>query len=380
MVFLVNFARVVFAPLLEPLKHEFLVSDATIGLVASLVWLGSALPRIPTGYLLTRIERHYVVLGAGVVLTVSSGLTAFAPSVPLLAVGAFSMGVSSAVYFIAANPLVSELYPERVGRALGIHGTASQLAAAIAPVFVGVTLTVVGWRGVFELLAAVAAVVTAVFFAVARRTDLPEAGVADRDFLTAFRRQWPIILSGVAIIGATGLVWNGLFNWYPSYISQTKGLSLETGRTLLTVLFAAGVPAFWLTGRLADRLPHVPLMLSILGSFIVCLVSLTLAQGLAAIVGISLVLGYVIHSLFPALDTYLLDSLPDENRASAYAMYSGLAMIGQAGGSSLVGTLLDAQFAFDTIFRTLAVGLFAILAVLLALHRTDRLPTGAVTS
>jgi MFS transporter, DHA1 family, inner membrane transport protein len=380
MVFLVNFARVVFAPLLEPLKHEFFVSDATVGLVASLVWLGSALPRIPTGYLLTRIERHYVVLGAGVVLTAASGLTAFAPNVSLLAVGAFSMGVSSAVYFIAANPLVSELYPERVGRALGIHGMASQLAAAIAPVFVGVMLAMVGWRAVLELLAAVAAIVTLVFFVVARRTDLPEAGVADRDFLTAFCRQWPIILSGVAIIGATGLVWNGLFNWYPSYISQTKGLSLETGRTLLTVLFAAGVPAFWLTGRLADRLPHVPLMLTILGSFIVCLVSLTVAQGLAAIVGISIVLGYVIHSLFPALDTYLLDSLPDENRASAYAMYSGLAMIGQAAGSSVVGTLLDAQFAFDTIFRTLAVGLFAILVVLLALHRTDRLPTGAVTS
>jgi DHA1 family inner membrane transport protein len=380
MVFLVNFARVVFAPLLEPLKHEFLVSDATIGLIASLVWLGSALPRIPTGYLLTRIERHYVVLGAGVVLTVAAGLTAFAPNVPLLAVGAFAMGISSAVYFIAANPLVSELYPNRVGRALGIHGTASQLAAAIAPVFVGVMLTIVGWRGVLELLAVAAAIVTVVFFIVARRTDLPDAGVADRDFLTAFRRQWPIILSGVAIIGATGLVWNGLFNWYPSYISQTKGLSLETGRTLLTVLFAAGVPAFWLTGRLADRLPHVPLMLSILGGFIVCLVSLTLAQGLAAIVGISIVLGYVIHSLFPALDTYLLDSLPDENRASAYAMYSGLAMIGQAGGSSLVGTLLDAQFAFDTIFRTLAVGLFAILVVLFVLHRVNRLPTGAVTS
>ncbi|EFW90848.1 major facilitator superfamily transporter [Haladaptatus paucihalophilus DX253] len=380
MVFLVNFARVMFAPLLEPLKHEFLVSNATVGLIATLVWLGSALPRIPTGYLLTRVERHRAVLGAGIVLTAAAGFTAFAPSVPLLAVGAFTMGVSSAVYFIAANPLVSELYPDRVGRAIGIHGTASQLAAAIAPVFVGVMLTVVGWRGVLKLLAAVAAAVTVVFFVVARRTDLPDAGATDREFVTAFRRQWPIILSGVAIIGATGFVWNGLFNFYPSYLHQTKGLSPETARTLLTVVFAAGVPAFWFTGRLADRLPHVPLMLSILGGFIVCLLGLTAAQGLAAIVAVSLALGYVIHSLFPALDTYLLDSLPDENRASAYAMYSGLAMIGQAGGSSVVGALLDAGYLFDTVFRTFAVGLLAILAVLFVLHRANRLPATAVTS
>lgn len=380
MVFLVNFARVVFAPLLEPLKHEFLVGNATVGLVATLVWLGSALPRIPTGYLLTRFPRHYVVLGAGIVLTVSAGLTAFAPSIPLLAVGAFTMGVSSAIYLIAGNPLVSELYPDRVGRAIGIHGMASQLAAAIAPVFVGVMLTVIGWRGVLEMLAVVAAIVTVVFFLVARRTKLPDAGATDRNFASAFRRQWPIILSGVAIVGATGFVWNGLFNFYPSYLQHTKGFSAETGRTLLTVVFAAGVPAFWFTGRLADRLPHVPLMLSILGGFIVCLVGLTMAQGLAAIVAVSLALGYVIHGLFPAIDTFLLDSLPDENRASAYAMYSGLAMIGQALGSSLVGALLDAGYAFDTVFRTFSVGLLAILAVLFALHRTDRLPTAAATS
>ncbi len=380
MVFLVNFARVVFAPLLEPLKHHFVVTDTTIGLIASLVWLGSALPRIPTGYLLTRVARHRVVLGAGIVLTVSTGLTAFAPSISLLAIGAFAMGTSSAVYFIAANPLVSELYPDRVGRAIGIHGMASQLAAAIAPVFVGVMLTMVGWRDVLKLLMVVAAVVTVVYLVVVGRTELPDAGATDRHLLTAFRRQWPIILSGVAIVGATGLVWNGLFNWYPRYLYETKGLSLETGRTLLTVVFAAGVPAFWLTGRLADRVPHIPLMLSILGGFIVCLVTLTAVQGLAAIVGVSLVLGYVIHSLFPALDTYLLDSLPDENRASAYAVYSGLAMIGQAAGSSIVGALLDAGFVFDTVFRTFCIGLLAILVVLVALHRADRLPTAAATS
>ncbi|MCO8246217.1 MULTISPECIES: MFS transporter [unclassified Haladaptatus] len=380
MVFLVNFARVVFAPLLEPLKAHFVVSDTTIGLIATLVWLGSALPRIPTGYLLTRVARHRVVLGAGIVLTVSTGLTAYASSITTLAIGAFAMGMASAIYFIAANPLVSELYPDRVGRAIGIHGMASQLAAAIAPILVGLLLTMVGWRDVLKLFMIVAAAVTVVYFVVVGRTELPDAGATDRDLLTAFLRQWPIILSGVAIIGATGFVWNGLFNWFPSYIHQTKGLSLTTGRTLLTVVFAAGVPAFFLTGRLADRVPHVPLMLSILGGFIVCLLALTAAQGLAAIIGVSLVLGYVIHSLFPALDTYLLDSLPDENRASAYAVYSGLAMIGQAAGSSIVGALLDAGFLFDTVFRTFSIGLIAILFVLVALHRADRLPTAAATS
>jgi predicted MFS family arabinose efflux permease len=375
-VFLVNLARVVFAPLLEPLSVAFALSESTAGLIATLAWLGSATPRIPTGYLLTRVDRHKVVLGTGAVLTGASAFMALANSVVMLGVGAFLMGVASGAYFIAANPLITELYPERVGRTLGIHGTASQVAAVAAPVFVGAVLLTASWRGVFGIVAVVAAAATAVFYWTARRTEMPDAGTADRDLFAAARRQWPIILSGIAILGATGFVWNGLFNFYIKYVTATKGIAPGTANTLLTVVFAAGVPAFWVTGRLADRLSHVPLMLSILGGFVVCLFALTAAQGLAVIAVVTAILGYVVHSLFPALDTYLLDSLPDENRASAYSLYSGAMMIVQATGSVAVGALVDAGFAYDTVFRTLGGLLMAILAVLFVLWTADKLPAG----
>jgi predicted MFS family arabinose efflux permease len=388
MVFLVNLGRVVFAPLLEPLSVAFSLTASTAGLIATLAWLGSATPRIPTGYLLTRVERHKVVLGTGAVLTGSAAFIAFANSVIMLGLGAFLMGVASGAYFIAANPLISELYPQRVGRTLGVHGTASQLAAVAAPLFVGAVLSVelwrrvfgtvpfAPWRGVFVVITFVAASATAVFYWTAKRTEMPDAGSKDRALVEAARKQWPIIVSGVAILGMAGFVWNGLFNFYISYVTATKGIDLGTANTLLTVVFAAGVPAFWVTGRLADRLPHVPLMLSILGGFIACLFALTAVQGLVGLAVVTAILGYVIHSLFPALDTYLLDSLPDENRASAYSVYSGSMMIVQAVGSVAVGTLVDAGFAYDTVFRTFGGALVAVLVVLVVLYATDSLPTG----
>ncbi|WP_276300556.1 MFS transporter [Halorussus lipolyticus] len=375
-VFLVNLARIVFAPLLEPLSAAFALTESTAGLVATLAWLGSATPRIPTGYLLTRVDRHKVVLGTGAVLTGASAFMSVAGSVVHLGVGAFLMGVASGAYFIAANPLLTELYPERVGRTLGIHGTASQIAAVIAPMFVGAVLAVAPWRAVFTIIAVVAALATAVFYWTARRTQMPDAGTEDRDLLTAARRQWPIILSGIAILGATGFVWNGLFNFYVKYVTATKGIDAGTANTLLTVVFAAGVPAFWVTGRLADRVPHVPLMLSILAGFVACLFALTAAQGLAMLAVVTAILGYVVHSLFPALDTYLLDSLPDENRASAYSLYSGSMMIVQATGSVVVGALVDAGFDYNTVFRSFGGLLVAILAVLVLLWAGDKLPTG----
>lgn len=381
MVFLVNLARVAYAPLLEPLRDAFAMTAGTAGFVATLAWVGSALPRIPTGILLTRVQRHHVVLGTGVVLTTAAALTSLADSVATLSVGAFSMGLASGAYFIAANPLVSELYPKRVGRAIGIHGMASQLAAVAAPLFVGVTLFLGTWKTTFIAISGLALTATVVLYVVAHRAEpLPDAGVSDRDFLAASRRQWPLILSAVAIVGATGLVWNGLFNFYVTYLTEVKLLTAGTARLLLTVVFAAGVPAFLLTGRLADRLPHVPLLLSILGAFIACLLALTVAQGLLALTVVTVALGYVVHSLFPAIDTYLLDSLPDDNRASAYAAYSGVAMVIQATGSWIVGSMTDLGFSFDEVLGGFSVVLIVVLAVLLGLHSLSRLPTDAATS
>lgn len=379
MVFMVNFGRLVFAPLVEPLRADFAISAGFVGLVVTLTWIGSAAPRLPTGYLLTKVPRHWVILTAGGILTGAAVVTSLAPTPELLAVSALLMGIASGAYFIAANPLVSELFPTSVGRAIGVHGTASQLAAVAAPLVVSAVLLVSDWRTVFELIAVAAGLVTVLLVVAARRTDLPDAGSEDTDFLGAARAQWPLIVTGVAFIGTTGFVWNGVFNFYVTYLVEVKELSEPLSRNVLTVVFAAGVPAFLITGRLADRFPNVPLILTILGAFAATLFVLTFTTTLIGVVAVSILLGYVIHSLFPALDTYLLDSLPDENRASAYAVYSGTMMLVQATGSVSVGTLTDAGLAFDDVFRGFAVGMAAVLVVLYATHRLGWLPTNDPT-
>ena len=359
---------------------SFNVTAGTAGLLATLAWIGSASPRLPTGWLLTKVPRHYIILGTGTALTISATVTATAPTIEWLMVGAFVMGASSGAYFIAANPLVSELFPDRVGRALGIHGTASQLASVLAPLLVTVILATTGtWRMVFSLIGIAAGIATVALFVIARRTALPDAGRDDRDLFGAARKQWPIIVTGIAVIGATGFVWNGLFNFYVTYLIDTKGIDADVGRTLLTLVFLAGVPAFWFGGRIADRVSNVPLMLTILGAFVICLFTLTIVESFAALVAISAIIGYVISSLFPTLDRYLLATLPDHHRGSAYAVYSATMMLVQALGSWTVGLLVDAGFAFDDVFQGFGGGLIVVLVVLLILHRTDRLPKGAST-
>jgi len=375
LVFLVNFARVVFAPLVGEFIGEFAIGEGTAGLIVTLAWLGSAAPRLPAGWALTRFSRQRVILVSGAVLTVGALGVALAPGVATLMLAAFLVGTSSGVYFVAANPFVSELFPDRVGRVMGIHGMASQLAAVAAAPVVTVALWY-DWRLAFYGLAATAAATTVVFTLLARQTDLPGAGTGDSDFVGGALSEWKLILAGVVLIGLTSFVWQGLFNFYELYMID-KGLAPATARNLLTVIFAAGVPAFLVSGDLADRLPHVPYLLGIVSTFVASVVLVVYASGTVAVVVASLAVGFTIHMLYPASDTYLLASLPDDARASAYAVYSAGMMTTQAAGSWIVGEAIEAGVSYDAVFLGLAAGLGVLVLVYALLERLGRVPGGA---
>ncbi|ERH11845.1 MAG: Cyanate permease, partial [halophilic archaeon J07HB67] len=133
LVFLVNFGRVAFAPLVPEFQQSLGLSAAAVGSVTTLAWVGTALPRIPIGYLLTRVRRERVVLATGVALVLAAVFTARADGLVALQAGSLAVGLSTGGYFVAAIPLIGSLYPDQTGRMVGIHGTASQLAPVIAP-------------------------------------------------------------------------------------------------------------------------------------------------------------------------------------------------------------------------------------------------------
>jgi len=373
LVFFLNLARIVFAPLVNVLIAEFSIGEATVGLVVTLAWVGSAALRLPTGWLLTKAPRHHIVVGSGIILAVSASIAASAVTIRQLMVGAFLMGTASGVYFVSANPLLSELYPSQVGRVLGVHGASSQVAAVIAAPFVVLTL-VVDWRLSLWTIAVGAAVLTAYSWRAARKTELPRAGQNDRDFIAGARSEWQLIVTALAVVGLASFVWQGVFNFYELYM-QSKGLSDRAAGAMLTIVFAAGVPAFYVGGDLSDRFPHVPYLLGIVGVFAVTLIVITTVEGLVGLIVLSATLGFVIHALFPATDTYLLDTLPDSTRGSAYATFSSVWMLTQALGSWVVGLFIESGYSYDAVFGNAALALGAMVMVLVVLNRTGRLPS-----
>ncbi len=373
LVFFLNLARIVFAPLVDVFITEFAIGEATAGLIVTLVWIGSASLRLPTGWVLTRVRRHRVVLASGGILAVSSAVTASAMTVPHLMIGGFCMGVASGVYFVSANPLLSELYPARVGHVMGIHGASSQVAAVIAAPFVALTL-LVNWRLSLWTIAVGASLLTIYTWFAAKGTEMPRAGKEDRDFVAGALAEWRIILTGLALVGTTVLIWQGIFNFYELYM-QSKGLSDWWAGAMLTLLFAAGIPAFLFGGDLADRLPYVWYLLGISGTFATILLLLTLTTGTVPLLVLTIALGFVVHAVYPATDTFLLDTLPDETRGSAYAVFSTAWMFTHSLGSYILGLVLEQGYAYDQVFTVAALFLGVTVVLLGLLEWTGRLPS-----
>ena len=88
----------------------------------------------------------------------------------------------------------------------------------------------------------------------------------------------------------------------------------------------------------------------------------------------SVVVGFAIHMLFPAGDTYLLASLPDESRASASALFSAALLSTQAAGSWVVRAALEAGAPYHAPFLALARGLAPLVATDAVLSRFRPVP------
>ncbi|QIQ02330.1 MFS transporter [Streptomyces liangshanensis] len=231
------------AGLLPALGADLAVSAGTAGTLVS-VYAVAVVVAGPVGaILLRRAPRRRVLLGALGALAVGNGATALATGLPLLLAARAFTGAAAAVYAVTALATATALVgPERRGRAVAVvFGgiTASGVVGVPASTLLG---DVVGWRGVYGGLSALAvAVLAAAAVFLPPASGRPLADSASR-FLrrarsaTAARGRMPYTFLGNALVTAG------------HYTASTYFVVLLTRRTDLAPATAALV---LLTGGVA---------------------------------------------------------------------------------------------------------------------------------
>ena len=190
--FLVNvlnfYDRQTLAAILEPLRHEFSLSDTQLGGLFTLFTVVFALAGLPLGKLAdTRSRRD--LLAAGIALwTGLTGLAGLATSYAMLLGTRLGVGIGEAVCTPAATSWIGDLVPaSRRARAMAGFMMAVPVGIMLSSAISGPVAQAYGWRMAL-MLAAIPGLVLAPAVLCLREPERPRSGGCRRGYRGAARR------------------------------------------------------------------------------------------------------------------------------------------------------------------------------------------------
>jgi predicted MFS family arabinose efflux permease len=243
------------------LALEFALSASELGLLAAMFFAAYAVAQLPVGLAIDlwgarRVQTVLALLAASGFLICAAATGPF-----MLAAGRVVTGLGISAGLIAMLKVNTQWYPkDRVAGVTGLGVFVGACGSVVATVPVALLVPLLGWRGVFLLLAGLAMAVSLwIFLSVPdrgpgaapppRRGFGPEIAEFGRIFAhPAFLRFTP----AVALLSALNFTYQGL--WAGPWLRDVGGLA-DAPRATLLLFYALGLMAgSVITGQAASRL------------------------------------------------------------------------------------------------------------------------------
>jgi MFS family permease len=372
--FLAKFLRYAFPPLFGTFRSTYGVSNTELGLLFSALMGGYAVMQFPSGALADRVGTVRVIVGGAVVASAAALALFVSSTYSLLVVAVVGIGVGTGAHKTVAITLLTTVYPDRSGRALGLMDFVGEFGGVLAPAaVVAVLAAALPWESLF-LAAAVGGLCLAAAFAVRVPTRLPD-GNADagfdadagfRSYLTVFRSPRFSAFAFVAIL--LGLAISGITAFLPLFLESRAGIDASLAGLLYSAFFVVSAVQP-VTGDLADRLGHLRVIAVLLALGITALVVLVVVNvGPVAVGAATVALGVGLHGPRPGRDAHLMNLIPDDVAGGTLGVVR-TSMVGMSAVSpTIVGYLSDVA-SFSVAFGAMAavLGLATLVVTVLAL-------------
>jgi len=375
--FLAKFLRYAFPPLFGTLRSVYGVSNTELGALFSALMAGYAVMQFPSGALADRVGTVRVIVGGALVASAASLALFVSTTYALLVVAVVGIGVGTGAHKTVAITLLTTVYPDRSGRALGLMDFVGELGGVLAPVVVvALVAAALPWQSLF-LAAAVGGLLLAGAFAVRVPVRLPD-GDADagfgadagvRSYLAAFAAPRFSAFALVAVL--VSLTVSGVTAFLPLFLESRPGVDTRLAGLLYSGFFlvAAVQPV---TGDLSDRLGPLRVIAVLLAFAITALVVLVVAGVGPLTVGVAtLALGVGLHGVRPGRDAHLMNLIPDDVAGGTLGVVRTSMLAMSAVSPAVVGYLSDVA-SFSVAFGALAaaLALATVVVSVLALTRS----------
>jgi MFS family permease len=211
---------------------------------------------LPAGWLADRWSRRNMMVAFYVGCGLSLIAAALAPSLTVLAVALFVLGIFAAIYHPVGTAMVIESATHR-GRTMAFNGVCGNIGISLAAGITAILTAALSWRGAFLLPGIVCVATGAAYLWLipdeakhkAARSSAPDVPLS---------ATVAAIIFGLFIVVAlsAGLVFNTLAVALPKIVDErVSNISLVEIGGLTTAVFICGAIAQMAVGRLVERFP-----------------------------------------------------------------------------------------------------------------------------
>ncbi|MFI1727444.1 MFS transporter [Streptomyces sp. NPDC020489] len=376
--FLMGTTEFVVAGLLPEIAGNLRVSVGQAGLLITVFAVGMVVGAPLMAMLTLRLPRRWTLVLSLAVFAVGHVIVALTSNFALLLAARFLTAMATGAFWAVANVVAARAAgPATSSRALGVVGSGAMLANVVgvpAGAFAG---QLMGWRGPFWALAALAAAATVLIARHVPHDGPDQQTVSIRSEISALRsgRLW---LALTACATTTG----GVLSTY-SYISPllTDRAHIAAGLVpLVLVGFGAGaLVGFLMGGRLGDHRPHTTIIVAAAVTTTL-LLAICLLSGFAvptvALVALLGLFGLGANPVLISLAVRYAGRAPTLGSALTVSAFN----LGTAAGSWIAGLALDSSLGATgpAAVGTGIAALTLVPAVAIALTQRRRLEASVV--
>lgn len=297
------------------------VEQAT--LLVTVMGLAYFLPSYPLGILADRISRKKLLAIGLAINGLGFVLLSWAPSYPLALGAVVLAGLGGSCYHPAATALISRLFSENKGRALGFLGIGASAGFFAGPAYTGWRSVIAGsWRvPVLEL--GVLGILTAGLFAWLATDDgeAPDTAGPPPGLETIFPTAalWAYFGALCLAFSLRDFASAGMGSLTSLFLQKAHGFDPRVTGLALSGLFVVSVVSNPLFGGLSDR-NRVPWICFVLISAAM-LMSLLPRVATNWAIPVLLLYGFLFVASFPMVQAALMDSVPDAARGRVFGLF-----------------------------------------------------------
>ncbi|WP_200840395.1 MFS transporter [Natrialba sp. INN-245] len=322
--------------LLPNFESAFGVSESLLGLVAPAGTVGFVVAIVLVGLIAGRLDaRHILVLGSAA-MALSLLAVAIAPAYTVFLLALLVQGAAAGVFRAIDRPLLSHLYPERIGRVFALYGLAWAVGAVSGPVIASAVLLVADWRATYVLLGLSILPIVAAVWALETPSEWDERRLERETLVRLLSKPGiPGTMVGLAIVGG---IEGTLFTWLPYYAGTF--LDRTTANLALSVFLLAYVPGRYAYSRLIESVAYLRL-LTVTTGLAVPVLAVVVGWRHVGMLAAVFCAGMLLSALFPVLSAYGVELAPEYSgpvsALTTAATYGGIAIV-----PAVVGVVAEA--------------------------------------